>query len=34
LFSKEKLKIAFEFFDVDGGGTISVDEFKDVLFAG
>ena len=34
LFTKEKLKIAFDLFDKDQGGTISVDEVKEVLSSG
>ena len=34
LFSPEKLRIAFNLFDKDGGGTISLDEVKEVLCSG
>jgi calcium-dependent protein kinase len=32
LLTPEKLSQAFQMFDNDGGGTISADEFKEVLF--
>lgn len=31
LISEEKLKVAFEFFDKDKSGSISIDEIKEVL---
>ena len=34
LLQDDKLKAAFDYFDKDGGGSISVDEIKEVLGVG